>query len=294
MTNSVFGTVLTAIITDENEQFFFAQQAGVTYAMNKSEAEQLTVGDVVRGFVYESQQKRLRLTTVLPKSQVGQYGWATVTAVRKDLGVFVSIGLPDKDVVVSLDDLPQHTHLWPKKDDRLLVALKTDKKNRLWGQLADETVFRSLAKKADDTLKNADVTATVFRLKLVGTYVLTQDHYLGFIHPSERIDEPRLGEVVSARVIGVRPDGVLNLSLKPRAHEVIGDDAGLLLAMLQQADGHRLPFTDKSAPEAIKAHFGISKAQFKRAVGHLLKKRLIVQKEDGIYALKPLGRDGNG
>ena len=39
----------------------------------------------------------------------------------------------------------------------------------------------------------------------------------------------------------------------------------------QDSPGCRLPFGDKSAPERIKEEFGISKAAFKRALGHLLK-----------------------
>ena len=46
---------------------------------------------------------------------------------------------------------------------------------------------------------------------------------LGFIHPSERYAEPRLGEVLNARVIGFREvDRTLNLSLKPRSFEMLG------------------------------------------------------------------------
>ena len=44
--------------------------------------------------------------------------------------------------------------------------------------------------------ENKDVIGTAYRLKLTGTYVLTEDFYLGFIHPSERYNEPRLGEQI--------------------------------------------------------------------------------------------------
>ncbi|MCG4607045.1 DNA-binding protein, partial [Bifidobacterium longum] len=49
----------------------------------------------------------------------------------------------------------------------------------------------------------------------------------------------------------------------------------MLLDMLRRMRVHSLPFTDKSDPEAIRQEFGISKGQFKRAVGHLLKARLV-------------------
>ncbi|MEG3032823.1 MAG: DNA-binding protein, partial [Enterococcus sp.] len=194
--------------------------------------------------------------------------------------------LPDKEIAVSLDELPTLTELWPKKGDRLLVALRVDPKGRIWGTLAEEKVFRSMSKKGREEQKNQNITGTVFRLKIAGTYILTEDFYLGFIHPSERYQEPRLGEVVSGRVIGVRPDGVLNVSLKPRAYEAIGDDAEMILAYLRRAKENKMPYTDKSEPEAIKEMFGISKGQFKRAMGHLLKAKLVEQKEGFTYLIE--------
>lgn len=280
--NTLYGTVITAMIIDENDTQYFVQKNGMTFSMDKSEDSTLKVGDIVNGFVYESVQKKKRLTTILPTVQQGKYGWATVTQVRKDLGVFVDIGLKDKEIVISLDDLPQLKTLWPKKNDRLLISLTVDKKDRIWGQLANESVFRSISRRGRETQKNNNVVATVFRLKIVGTYVLTDDYYIGFIHPSERVDEPRLGEVVQARVIGVRPDGILNLSLRQRAHEAIVDDSAMLVALLEKSPTKTLPFTDKSSPEDIKQYFGISKGQFKRAVGNLMKQRRIVQHDEFI------------
>ncbi len=57
-----------------------------------------------------------------------------------------------------------------------------------------------LSKNGTEQMKNQDVTGTVYRLKLAGTYLLTDDFYIGFVHPSERYQEPRLGEVVKGRV----------------------------------------------------------------------------------------------
>ena len=115
---------------------------------------------------------------------------------------------------------------------------------------------------------------------------MTSDYHFGFIHPDERQREPRLGEVVSARVIGVRPDGVLNLSLRPRAYEAIPEDAQMLLTLLERSTTHSLPFTDKSDPKAIKKYFGMSKSQFKRAVGRLYKERRITQNENGLFLVE--------
>lgn len=279
MINSVLGKVVDAVMIDENDHDYFVQPArnGQTYRLPKDESPQaLHIGGSVRGFVYENENHQLQMTCQhIPTIQVDHYDFGTVVGVRRDLGVFVDIGLPNKDIVVSLDDLPSLKHLWPQKGDRLMMALKVDEKNRIWGQLADEGVFEAIANRPDPRMKNKDVKATVYSLKMAGTFAITDDYCLGFIHPSERDQEPRLGQQVSARVIGLSSHGSLNLSLKPRAYQAIGEDAQMLLEMLRRTPDHTLPFTDKSDPEKIRQEFGISKGQFKRAVGHLLKARLV-------------------
>lgn len=281
--NELLANVFTAMVIDENEKNYFVQKNGQTFRLSKEEGEH-TIGEAVEGFAYQNQKQENRFTTQIPKSRIGHYAFGTVTSSRRDLGVFVDVGLPDKDFVVSLDELPTMTELWPKKGDHLMIALKVDAKDRIWGSLADEKIFKSLSKLGTDELKNKNISGTAYRLKLTGTYLLTDDYYLGFIHPSERYREPRLGEHLEGRVVGTRPDGVLNISLKPRAHEAISDDAQMILTILERSADHQIALTDKSEPEEIMSAFGISKGAFKRAIGNLLKQRLIKQ-EDGVTKL---------
>lgn len=277
--NSALGKVVSAVMIDENDQDYFVQpdRNGQTYRLPKDESPQvLHIGGQVRGFVYENEDHQLQMTCKhIPTVQVDHYDYGTVVSVRRDLGVFVDIGLPNKDIVVSLDDLPDLKHLWPQPGDRLLIALQVDDKDRLWGKLADDEIYNTITSAPSKKELNRDLMATVYRLKLNGTHVITDNYELGFIHPSERDQEPRLGQRVKARVIGLSSHGSLNLSLKPRAYQAIGEDAKMLLTMLKHDVNHRLPYTDKSDPKIIRQVFGISKGQFKRAVGHLLKAGLV-------------------
>ncbi|WP_086347670.1 CvfB family protein [Candidatus Enterococcus clewellii] len=281
--NELLGNIFTALVIDQNDQYYFLQKNGVTFRLAKEEGEH-QLGEAVEGFAYLNQKQEPVMTTVIPGSRIGQYAFGTVTGVRRDLGVFVDIGLEDKDIVVSLDALSTMKELWPKKGDRLMIALKVDDKGRIWGELAEEKHFQAMAHPGGPEMQNKNVSGTVYRLKMAGTYVLTDDLKIGFIHPSERFQEPRLGEQINGRVIGVRPDGLLNLSLKPRAHEAIEGDAGMILTFLERSAEGKIPFTDKSEPEEIMQAFGISKGQFKRALGQLLKGKRIKQ-EDGYTIL---------
>ncbi|MGH1647511.1 CvfB family protein [Enterococcus gilvus] len=283
--NELLGQVFTGLIIDENETMYLVQKNGVTFHFEKKQEEVYQIGESVEGFGYVNQKKEAIFTTAIPQVRIGHYAFGEVTDVRRDLGVFVNIGLADKDMVVSLDEMPSMKELWPKKGDRLMISMRVDEKDRMWGVLADETIFHSLSRAGNAEMQNENKKGTIYRLKVAGSFLLTEDFYIGFIHPSERYQEPRLGEVVEARVIGVRPDGILNMSLKPRGYEMINDDAAMILTMLQRNTDHLLPYWDKSDPDEIKAAFGISKGQFKRAIGHLLKEKLIEQK-DGEIRLK--------
>lgn len=274
--NHLLATVISGLVIDENEKYYFVQKEGHTFRVYKEELV-TSIGQMVEGFTYLNQKQQLAMTTKIPKVRQGHYAFSKVTEVRKDLGVFLDIGLPDKEMVLSLDELPTLTNLWPKVGDELLIGLRVDDKARIWATLADEKIFKAMSRKANESMHNQNVLARVYRLKMAGTYVLTQDFYLGFIHPTERYAEPRLGELVDARVIGLREDGVLYLSMKPRSYEAISEDAQMILAYLNQSASKSMPYTDKSSPEEIKQLFGISKGQFKRALGHLMKQNLIEQ-----------------
>ena len=71
-------------------------------------------GGCRRVWLFKSKQEPA-LTTTIPTVRIGSYGFGTVTGTRRDLGVFVDVGLPDKDVVISLDELPTMRELWPKR-----------------------------------------------------------------------------------------------------------------------------------------------------------------------------------
>lgn len=279
--NTILATHVTAMVTDENSTFYFVQKDGLTFALDKEEGQH-KVGDMVKGFVYSDQNQRMRLTTKQVTASRDNFGWGVVTDVRRDLGVFVDTGLPDKHIVVSLDLLPEMKELWPKKGDKLYIKLMVDKKDRIWGQPAEPEVFQQMAGRAYNNMQNQNLTAIAYRLKLSGTFVyLPENNMLGFIHPNERYTEPRLGQVLDVRVIGYRDiDQTLNLSLKPRSFEMLENDAQMILTYLESKGGF-MTLNDKSSPEEIKALFGISKGQFKKALGGLMKAGKISQDPSG-------------
>lgn len=279
--NNLLVNHIVGLVTDQNDKFYFIQKEGLTFALSKDEGN-YQLGQSVKGFTYTDMMQKLRLTTKEITATREQFGWGVVTDVRKDLGVFVDTGLPDKQVVVSLDILPELKELWPKKGDQLYVRYEVDKKDRIWAIPALQEDFQKLAGPAYDNMQNQQLRAIVYRLKLSGSFVyLPDNNMLGFIHPNERYSEPRLGQELQVRVIGYRAvDRTLNLSLKPRSFEMLENDAQMILTYLE-SNGGFMTLNDKSSPEDIKAIFGISKGQFKKALGGLMKAGKIKQNEIG-------------
>ena len=72
------------------------------------------------------------------------------------------------------------------------------------------------------------------------------------------------------RVREVKDDGRLTLSLRQKAYLQMDTDADAIVRMMEE-NGGRLDFTDKAEASFIREKTGMSKNEFKRAVGRLLK-----------------------
>ena len=75
-------------------------------------------------------------------------------------------------------------------------------------------------------------------------------------------------------MVAVREDGKLELSMRERIQVQMAKDAETVMDVLESYDGV-LPFSEKASPEVIERELNMSKAAFKRAVGHLLKLKKI-------------------
>ena len=93
--NELLGQVFTGLIIDENDMMYLVQKNGVTFRFLKTEDASYRIGESVEGFGYVNQKKEAIFTTIIPQVRIGHYAFGEVTDVRRDLGVFVNIGLPD-------------------------------------------------------------------------------------------------------------------------------------------------------------------------------------------------------
>lgn len=242
------------------------------------------IGSLVNAFMFYDHKGRLAATLEMPLITTTDCDFVEVVDIV-NYGVYVNIGIR-KDVLLSKDDLPLNRELWPQVGDKVYAYLQTDRDKALLIDLGTREDFLDIKEEAPEDVLGKKLQATVIYMGPAGVNIITDENYLGFIHNSEYKEEPRLGETLEARVINVKADGEINLSLIPQKEIAIKDDTQAILDYLESNDGF-MPLWDKSSPEEIEDVLNISKAAFKRAVGTLMKQGLIVQdKENKCITLK--------
>ena len=233
------------------------------------------VGTEIEVFLYKDSSDRLIATTHEPKLTLGEVALLTVAEVGR-IGAFLDWGL-EKDLL-----LPFREQTAPvKKGDQVLAALYIDKSQRL---CATMKIYHYLKQRSPYVIGD-QVQGRVYEISPnFGVFVAVEDTYSALIPKREAQGRYQVGQVLSLRVTEVKEDGKLTVSARQKAYLQISEDAEMVLAAMEQAGG-RLDFDDKASPEKIQQELGLSKASFKRAVGHLLKERKI-QMEPGRILLK--------
>ena len=90
------------------------------------------------------------------------------------------------------------------------------------------------------------------------------------------------GQQITGRVTFLREDGRINISMRLQKENALVADAEDIYAYLVKRNGS-MPYCDGTPLEIIKQKFGISKAAFKRALGHLMKEGKVRQENGWTY-----------
>lgn len=231
----------------------------------KQVPEELEIGDDIEVFIYRDSQDRMIATVRQPKLTVGEIGCLEVVSVGS-IGAFMDCGLerdillPFREQTIQAEVGKQYpVYMYVDKSERLCVTM------RLYSHLNLKPPYR----------KNDAFQGIVYDYKEhMGAFVVVGGQYSGLIPNSELYQNIQIGDDVEGRILNVREDGKLDLSIRRPAYLQIQVDAEKIMKRLE-TNGGTIPFTDKAAPEIIRQEFGMSKNEFKRVVGHLLKKEEI-------------------
>lgn len=230
------------------------------------------VGDEISVFVSLDSEDRPVATTRIPKVEVGQMALLPVAAVTR-IGAFVDWGL-EKDLFLPFDEQLHRV----KPNELVLVYCYLDKSARIACTMKVKHHFL----KPEGLKENDRVEGVVYSTNPdIGAFILVEGKYNALLLKEEMPGALRVGQSLSLRIQHIKQDGKIDLSLHTRAHEKLDEDAARIYKMLEANHGF-LRMNDQSSPEDIRLLFDISKAQFKRAVGRLLKNRQIRFEADGM------------
>ena len=233
--------------------------------------EKLDVGDEVEVFIYRDSQDRMIATKKTPLAKVGEIAYLEVVDNSK-IGAFISIGL-ERDVLVPFKEIKYKLEIGKK----YLFYLYLDKTNRL-------AATTNIDKYLHDTNSyniGEEVEGTIYGLQTNGTAMIALENiYRGVILKNEYYKDLKPGEIIKVRVKRYYEEGQVGVTSRKSRLVEKEDLETTILNYLKQNNGS-MKLNDKSSPEEIKSTFNTSKNAFKRALGGLMKRSLIIQDENG-------------
>ncbi|NOZ46347.1 MAG: GntR family transcriptional regulator, partial [Chlorobi bacterium] len=237
------------------------------------------LNDKLKVFIYKNSRNEIVATLQKPNIALNEFAFLEVKS-NTEQGTFLDWGL-DKDLFVPFRE--QITTM--KEGHRYLVYLYFDKKSE---RLAATTKTKKFIETSNINLKTGkEINILITEKKELGYSVIIENAYAGMIYDNEIFRKIKPGDKMKAYVKNVRDDGKVDVSLQQLGYKNITTDAEKIIEKLQQNNGV-LYLNDKSNPDDIQLALQMSKKAFKRAIGNLYEKKLILIKDDGIYLKTPL------
>ncbi|NOY50048.1 MAG: GntR family transcriptional regulator [Chlorobi bacterium] len=269
------GKMNTLEILRSTEQGFYLQgrDSNDILLPNKYIPEGAKVGDEIEVFIYRDSEDRIIATNLTPKGMVGDFVCLEVVAVSK-VGAFMDWGL-EKDLFVPFRE--QRTKM--QEGQKYVVGIYLDEStDRI---AASSKLYQFLNDEMPELSTNQEVEALIYDHNEIGYNCLVDEEFVGMIYNSDVLDKLGIGQRTKAYVQKVRPDKKVDLSLLPSGYGKVDNIARDILSALQQNDGY-IALSDKSPSELISSKLGISKKNFKKAIGSLYKQKLIEIEKIGI------------
>ena len=230
-------------------------------------------GDELEVFLYLDQDERLIATTQHPLAKVGEFACLEVAWVNQ-YGAFLNWGLM-KDLFCPFHEQKQRMEI----GNRYVVAVFIDEES--YRIAASAKVEHFFATDFPPYRPGEKVDLLVWQTTDLGFKVIIDHAYPGLVYRSQIFKSIRIGDSLQGYIMGVRPDGKIDVILQPHGRQQTTDFAETLLQYLKDHDGF-CELGDKSDAQDIKHRFEVSKKVYKKAIGDLYRRRLITLEDAGI------------
>lgn len=224
-------------------------------------------GDLIKVFILTDEQGLVAASTKMPKANIGEFCSLEVVSVT-DFGAFLDWGI-DVDLFVPVREQVRPMEL----GEICVVYLFLDKKNsKITGSSRVESFLDA---GTPNYATGRQVKLLIYEKTKLGFKAIIDNTHWGMLYHNEVFQELEVGRSTNGYIKKMRGDGKIDLWLEKPGGERVDEGARKILAALRRNNGS-LSMTDASPPQIISQELGMSKKTFKKALGNLYKRRIIV------------------
>lgn len=265
--------VLEVVRETENGLYLNGHELGEILMPRKFITDEIVSEGKARVFIYSDSEDRLVATTEKPLAIANEFAYLKVVSVNR-FGAFLDWGLP-KDLLVPFSEQKAKMVEGGKYLVYLFVDLLT---NRM---AASAKLDKFLDNTPPEYETGDEVDLLIADETDLGYKAIVNGEHWGMLYKNQIFQPVTFGQKLKGYINKVREDEKIDLLLEKPGYEKVDNISEKILQELQANNGF-MAVSDKTSPEMIKALFGISKKNFKKAIGGLYKKRLIDFVSDGI------------
>jgi predicted RNA-binding protein (virulence factor B family) len=208
----------------------------------------------------------------VPQAQVGECALLKVVTVTK-AGVFMDCGM-ERDLLVPVSQL-----LSPVMEGQShVVYLFLDPQQNIIGSTK---LHNFLDERAKNMAPGQKVDLLIVNETDMGYKAVVNGTHLGLLYKAEVFRPLQPGDKTSGYIKAIREDRKIDLCLQ-RQDQAARDELTTRILTFLEANGGTSTLTDYSPPNEIYKQYGVSKGNYKKALGTLYKQRLITVEKDKI------------
>ena len=231
------------------------------------------VGEFLEVFLYNDSEDRVIATTEKPYASVGEFALLKIIDAG-DYGAFADWGL-SKDLLIPFRE--QRHPL--KKNQKVLVRVYFDERSE---RIVGSTKYtRFLPNEIEDYESGDEVELLICEKTNLGYNAIIDNNCTGVIYENEIFQPLEIGQIITGFIKKIREDGKIDLSIYKSGYAKIDDVTYKFIDILEKHNNF-IKVNDSSSPEQIYDIFGESKKTFKKTIGNLYKRKMIIFEDDGI------------
>ena len=233
--------------------------------------------DEINVFIYLDSEDLLIATTQTPKAMVGECAYLKVIEVNA-VGAFLDWGLP-KDLLVPYGEQQKPMEVGQSYVVKLYIDEASDR-------IAASSRLNKFVVDTSPYFKPQQlVELLICERTELGYKAVVNQAVIGLLFNSDVVKPVSYGDRLQGYVKQVREDNKLDLCLQLVTREALDALSQEILAFIE-AEGGVTTLTDKSAPEDIAKQFGVSKSSYKKALGKLYQKRIVLIEKKTVSLVK--------